>query len=125
MSLEELRAYPLIELANDEFSNRLVADMLEANDIQFENLIYTDNIETVPPVARSTGGVHITGEDCKKQNAEGIVYVPITGRNTRYSIGLATVGHVNVLAELLMDEAQLYFQRENKDIVAQKQPRDD
>ena len=27
--------------------------------------------------------------------------------------------------ELLMDEAQLYFQRENKDIVAQKQPRDD
>lgn len=112
VSLEELRAYPLIELANDEFSNRLVADMLEANDITFENQIYTDNIETVPPVVRATGGVHITGEDCKKQHAEGIVYVPVTGRNTRYSIGLATVGHGNVLAGLLMDEAQLYFQME-------------
>lgn len=110
VSLEELREYPLIELANDEFSNRLIADILEANDITFENLIYTDNIETVPPVVRATGGIHLTGGDCKKQNAEGIVYVPVKGRNTRYSIGLATVGQGNVLAELLIDEAQSYFQ---------------
>ena len=74
------------------------------------NLIYTDNIETLPPVVRATGGIHLTGEDCKKQNAEGIVYVPVNGRNTRYSIGLATVGQGNVLAELLIDEAQSYFQ---------------
>ena len=110
VSLEELHEYPLIELANDEFSNRLIADILEANDITFDNLIYTDNIETVPPVVRATGGIHLTGEDCKKQNAEGIVYVPVNGRNTRYSIGLATVGQGNVLAELLIDEAQSYFQ---------------
>ena len=37
--------YPLIELANDEFLNRLIADILEVNDITFDNLIYTDNIE--------------------------------------------------------------------------------
>lgn len=55
--LEGLRAYSLIELANDEFSNRLVADMPEANDITFENPIHTDDIETVPPVVRAMGGV--------------------------------------------------------------------
>lgn len=108
VSLEALASCPLVVLRQDEYSNRLTRQVLKKNSVFFSDSVYTDNIETVPLTVRMTGGVHITGESCRRQQASGVIYQPISGLHTRFNICIAYVErNPNALLKLLFSELRI------------------
>ena len=110
ITLQELAFSDLIELKKDTYSNELTQSILKKNHIYFRNILWSDNIETVPMTIRKTGGIHITGESCRRQNAAAICYKTITGTNTSADFGfLALRSNHNPLVRLILKEAAAYF----------------
>ena len=110
ITLQELSFSTLIELKNDDFSNELSREMLRKNKIHFSKVIQSDNIETVPLTIRKYGGIHLTGESCKRQNASSICYKNVVGPYTNLAYGfMALKDNENPLIDLLMQEAKEYF----------------
>lgn len=110
VTLEELSFSDLISLKNDAHSNEITGELLARKKIHFPNILYTDNIETVPMAIRKTGGIHLTGESCKKQNANGICYKDVIGPGTRFIFCLASLpSNDNALIDVLYEEARAWF----------------
>ena len=112
VTVEELSDIILVRLGNDDFSEELTQEMLQELHVTFRRTTETDNIEMVPFAIRSTGGIHITGESCRRQQAPSIVYKPIIGKDTIYDVGLASMVEDNLLVTLFMEEAKQYFTEE-------------
>lgn len=110
VTLEELAFSKLIFLKNDPYSNEITGELLSMKTIHFPDVIYSDNIETVPQTVRRTGGIHLTGESCKKQNASGICYKDVAGPGTRSSFCLAALPtNDNPLINILFREAEEFY----------------
>ena len=110
VTLEELAFSKLISLKNDPYSNEITGELLSMKKIHFPDVIYSDNIETVPQTVRRTGGIHLTGESCKKQNASGICYKDVAGPGTRSSFCLAALPtNDNPLINILFREAEEFY----------------
>lgn len=110
VTLDDLTGSALISLKNDLHSNEVVSELLDIKGIHFPHTLYTDNIETVPIMIRKNGGVHLTGESCRKQNASGICYKDLYGSDTRSDFCLASLpGNNNPLIDLLYSEAREFF----------------
>lgn len=110
ITLQELSAFALIELKKDNYSNKLTRKLLEKNHIHFSNIIFSDNIETVPITIRKTGGIHLTGESCRRQHAASISYKEIIGNCLTTDLGfMALRENDNPLIHIIMKEASHYF----------------
>ena len=80
--LKELEQEILILLKDDICSRTCVLEMVERCGVDFVNQIETAHIETVPGTIRKIGGVHLTGENCRKQNGRDIRYVAILDKKS-------------------------------------------
>lgn len=117
INLKDLLDLDLISLKNDLHSNEITEELFTIQKVRFNTIRYTDNIETVPAAIRKSGGVHITGESCKKQNASGVVYKDISGANSRGSFCLAALpDNDNPLIDLLLEEAKEFYKLETRKI---------
>lgn len=110
VTLVELTDYPLITLENDEYSASVTQQYLLANHLHFQEIILADNVETVPWIIRSTGGIHITGESVRRQNASSVVYIPISSKKPGMSFGFVCIaGNENPLVVLFFEALKEFF----------------
>lgn len=110
VTLVELTDYPLITLENDEYSAFVTQQYLLANHLHFQEIILADNVETVPWIIRSTGGIHITGESVRRQNASSVVYIPISSKKPGMSFGFVCIaGNENPLVVLFFEALKEFF----------------
>lgn len=115
VTLQDLSFSKLIELKRDAFSNDLTRFILEKNKIYFSEVLKTDNIETVPITIRQTNGIHLTGESCRRQNAESICYKDISGTNVSVAFGLMALrSNENPLVDMIFDDASVFFENKAK-----------
>ena len=103
-----------IDLAHDAYSNHLTEHFLRESGVIPGPVIYADNIETVPAKLRTGGGIHITGENCRKQGAERIAYRSIQGSHALYHIGILARTEANPLVELFWKEIQKFYLNHDK-----------
>ena len=109
-SLEELTEYPLIVLENDEYSAALTMRYLQANKVFFPKTVSADNVETVPWVIRTTGGIHITGESVRRQNASSVAYIPISAKKSEMSFGFVWDEECeNPFVQVFFEELKKYY----------------
>jgi hypothetical protein len=85
--LEDLEGHPIVELSDDEFSNRDTRSMLKKNKVRYTDCYSAGDLEMVPSLIRKKGGFHLTGESCKRQDGAGVVYIPVAGSRVRFSFG--------------------------------------
>ena len=110
VTLNELSDYPLIELKDDDYSNQITHKQLSENKVNFHRTLQADNIEMVPMTVRTTGGIHITGDSCQRQNASSVVYKPIRCKAVPTVFGFSCLeDNQNPLSSLFLEEAQWYF----------------
>ena len=110
VTLEELSAYPLVELKDDAYSRQITKSLLDISGTQFSKTTQADNVEMVPFTLRMTGGVHITGESCQRQNAASVQYRPIRGKNLIAAMGFCRMeDNSEPLVKLFFEEAQRFF----------------
>ena len=110
--LSDLTKYPLIELRNDAYSNEVTSQCLQKAGIQFSKHCEADNLEMVPMAIRSTGGIHITGESCQRQNAASIVYRTLSDNLPAVTLAFCASSEcTNQLVELFLSNARLHFCR--------------
>ena len=107
--LEDLEGHPIVELSDDEFSNRVTRSMLKKNKVRYTDCYSAGDLEMVPSLIRKRGGFHLTGESCKRQNGAGVVYIPVAGSRVRFSFGFFHLKeNRNPLIEVFMNEVKAY-----------------
>ncbi|MCF0229625.1 MAG: LysR family transcriptional regulator substrate-binding protein [Parasporobacterium sp.] len=84
VSLKELSGHTLIELSDDRISKICTEDMLRKCGAHFENIRRAADIEEAAKILVQEGGVHLTGENCRKQSMPGISYITISDRNFKF-----------------------------------------
>ena len=110
VTFEELSDYPLIELNDDAYCRQMTESILRANKVKFQKTLLADNIEMVPMTVRMTGGIHITGKSCQRQNASSVVYKPVQCESPYTLLGFCCMAdNTDALVRLFLDEAQRYY----------------
>lgn len=107
--LSELTEMPIVQLKLDEFSYKLTQKMLEQNHFHANTEVFADNIETVPFKIRRVDGFHITGDKCRKQQAQGIAYLPLADKNTSFELGVMAIARKDILIDLFFQEIRQFF----------------
>ncbi|MBQ9814096.1 MAG: LysR family transcriptional regulator [Lachnospiraceae bacterium] len=112
LKLSDLEQETLAELKNDRYSTNITREMFNKCGVSFKNIIETDNIETVPHTCKTYNAIHVTGSSCRKQQAAGVSYIPITDAQAHSWMALACLKSNNNLAvRKFLDDAKLFFER--------------
>ncbi|MBR3003697.1 MAG: LysR family transcriptional regulator [Lachnospiraceae bacterium] len=108
--LSDLIGETLIELKNDRYSTEITREVFKKCGVSFNKVIETDNIETVPFACKEYNGIHITGGNCRKQQAVGISYIPVLDKHAHSTIAFAYLKtNNNPILEIFISEAKIFY----------------
>lgn len=108
--LRELIGETCIELKEDYCSRICTHGLLEKCGMAFDKIIEAEHIETVPFVIKETGGFHLTGDSCRKQNVPGLRYIPIADEAFEADMAFTyCLNNPNPLIPLFLREADRFF----------------